>query len=226
MANSNVPALIIQKNYEVNLDNGTPGLAGTVPTIGAGAVIDGDYWAVPVTGGGVVTGFNYEATTPGSTDAPDPQAFHVVRISQNNASDFWYIAGTSDEYLGDQNAAECCDDAHVRELPSSEDLIFGCQILCTTDANGDYVGVLGAPTIPLGGYKFVANGLFNGSALIQLNAATTTALLTQLNSNWGAVGTWTKQEASPADGIATFVVTQSAGSGEDVLCAQIRAVPL
>ncbi len=138
MAQTNVPALIIQKNYEVNLDNGTPGLAGIVPSIGAGAVIDGDYWAVPVTGGGVVTGFNYIATTPGDSDAPDAQAFHVVRISQNNASDFFYIAGTSTQYLADQNAAECCDAEHVRELPSSEDTIYGCQVLCSTDENGNY----------------------------------------------------------------------------------------
>ena len=218
MAQSNVPALLLQKNYEVYLDNGAPGQAGIVPTIGAGAVLDGDFWAVPVNNG-VVSGFNYHATDPDSTDKPDDQAFHVVKISQNNGSDFWYIVGTSTQYLADNNNVECCGD-DARQLPTSASVIQPCQTLCSTDGDGNYIGVLGGPTLGAG-KKYVANGFFNGDPLIELNAATLAAMLTQLNLNWGVVGTWTLSEASPATDVSVFVVTQTDGPGDDVLCAQI-----
>ena len=216
-----ISAISLQTNYQVFINGDyTVGLAITdLPTPASGAEIDGDYWAVPVTDG-VVSGFNYTATNAASATAPDPQAFHVVRISLKigGGPTFWYIIGTSAEYSSDSGGADCCSLNSPPHLPSALPSVYPCQEMCIQDSNNNYIAILGSPTLG-GGQEYHALGLYNGSALPTQSDATLAGLLTLLNTNWSVVGTWTLSGT-------TFTATSAEGGsppGTGVLCAAILA---
>ena len=214
-----INAVALQKNYTVFINDGyTVGLAITdLPTPASGAVIDSDYWAVPVTDG-VVSGFNYTATTAGNATKPDPQAFHVTRISMKigGGSDFWYIIGTSVQYSADADGADCCEEPSPPNLPSTLQTVLPCQVICQVNADSKYIGILGTPSLGEG-QTYEGLGIFNGTVLDTITAATLDNLVTQANTHWSAVGTWTRTGT-------TLIVTQTDGPGTDVLCAAILAV--
>lgn len=226
MAATFIPALVIKHNNDVYL---TPdlevGVTMAIPTPGSGAVIDGDYWAVPISNYGIVTGFNFVPTTPTDTDEPTPQSFHVFRLVNRFGNDVWYVVGTT-TYDGSSPAlagyiqaaadAECCD-ASPATLPTTVPDLFPCQVACEMNADGNYFFVLGLPT-DIGTYT--GNGYLNGETLPQITGATAAAIQTALNASWDGVGsptvviTWTVTE-----NVAIGVITS--GSGADILCANI-----
>lgn len=216
-----IPALVIEQASTVFINSATGAIGATqnIPTPNSGGFIDGDYWATPVTGFGIVgTGFRYTPCNASSVDKPDAQSFHVVRIinqNTNNPSDS-YVLGTSTQYNQASEFVECCGTSSPAiVMPTSSDLpvIAPCTPLCNQDDNGDYFGVFAAPTPDTGTYA--ANGYYNDVALPQVTGATVAALTTNLNNDadWGAIGTWTNPDG------ATLVVTQSGADGTDVLCA-------
>ncbi len=218
-----IPALVIQdlSTVQINSATGAIGVTQNIPTPASGGFIDGDYWATPQTSFGIVgTGFKYTPCSASSTDSPDAQSFHVVRIinqNSNNPSDV-YVLGTSVDYNQASEFADCCGTSSPAVvMPTSADLpvIAPCTILCNQDDNGDYFGVFAAPTPDTGTYA--ANGYYNDTALPQVTGATVAALTTALNNNgsWSAIGTWTNPSG------ATLVVTQSGADGTDVLCMVI-----
>lgn len=227
MAATYITGLVIKRNNDVYL---TPdlvvGVTMSIPTPGAGGAIDGDYWAVPITNYGVVSGFDFVPTTAASTDAPTPQSFHVFRlINQTPLTDqVWYVRGTTttdadsptnDGYIEASADAECCD-ATPRTLPTDVPALYPCQVACEMDADGNYFFILGLPT---DAGTYTGNGYFNGDALTEITGADDAAVETALNNNWTAIGspsvtiTWTV-----TDGIAKGVITS--GDGADVLCAK------
>lgn len=225
MAANFLKALAIQFNNEVYLNDGvTPGqIVHNVPTPSAGGVIDGDYWAIPVNEG-VESGFNYYATDPDSTDAPDPQAFHVVRISQNNAYDKWWLLGTSTEYAVAAETVECCGDSSPSgAMPLDAPSIAPCQTICE-NADGDLIAVFGIPTKTTA-QRFFPFGYINGVALPDASASgytTTGTLLTFLNANW-TTGALTNTWAVSADGL-TLTNTLDTSPGNDEICAVIAVI--
>ena len=230
MAATYIPALVIKRNNDVYL---TPdlevGVMMSIPTPGAGGSIDGDYWAVPISDYGVVTGFNFVPTTSDApaSEAPTLQSFHVFRlVNQTPLTDqVWWVRGTTsfdsaspgnDGYIQVSQQAECCADDQS-SLPTDVPGLYPCQVACEFDANGAYFVILGLPTDE---GTYTANGYINGEALPQITGATGAALQTALNSSWTNVGSpnvvivWTV-----TDGIAKGVITS--GDGETVLCASI-----
>ncbi len=223
-----IPALVIKHNNSVFLTSDLEvGVTMSIPTPGAGGVIDGDYWAVPISDYGVVTGFNFEPTTPDALqeDAPTLQSFHVFRLISRFGNDVWYVRGTTTTdaespanagYIEASQDAECCD-ATPRTLPTDVPGLYPCQTACEWNADSNYFFVLGLPT-DIGTYT--GNGYLNGEALPQITGATGAAIQTALNASWTNVGspnvaiTWTV-----TDGKAVGVITD--GTGEDVLCANI-----
>lgn len=218
-----IPALIVQQDHTVNITDGVIGLSGLIPTPNSGGQVDSDYWAVPVTGFGIgPSGFNYIPTNPGSTDAPDAQAFHVVRIIKDNQSTDWYAVGTSTQYLLASDEAECCGTSSPAPvMPTTAPLVAPCQVLCTQNStSGLFQGNIGIPTLPAG-EKFYAFGYFNGTALTALSISgytTAALLLTAISTNWAATvgGTFTKTSDN-----LTLLLTQTDGPGTDVWCALI-----
>lgn len=215
-----ITALVIQQDHTVFVSTtaGTIGSTMLIPTPNSGGQVDSDYWATPVTGFGIEgTGFKYTPTTPGSTDKPDAQSFHVIRVIKNDQSTAWWVLGTSTDYTEVSEEVECCGTTSpAPAMPISTDLpvIAACQTLCDTDANGLYFGMFAIPTPDTGTYS--AKGYYNDVALPTVTGADRAALVTALNANgsWNAIGTWT----APGSSIS-LLVTQSAGDGTDVLCA-------
>ena len=230
MAATYISGLAIKHNNAVFLtDDGVVGKTVSIPTPGAGGIIDGDYWAVPITNYGVFTGFNFEPTSPNSTDAPTPDSFHVFRLVMQRGNDYWYVRGSS-TYDGDSPAnpgyievsadAECC--ANELALPTDIPNIAPCQLMCEFNADNQYFAIYGLPTLT-GNLRYFPYGYYNGTALAAATAtgySSKASLLSFLNGSWSTVGTW-----SWADDDQTILqVVQTDGSGENVLCVQILTV--
>lgn len=221
-----IPALVIKHNNDVFL---TPdlvvGVTMAIPTPGSGAVIDGDYWAVPISNYGIVTGFNFVPTTPTDTVEPTLQSFHVFRLISRFGNDVWYVRGTT-TYDGESPAnagyiqaaqdAECCD-ATPATLPTDVPGLYPCQVACEWNVDSNYFFVLGLGT---DNGTYTANGYLNGEALPQITGTTGALLQTALNASWSNVGspnvviTWTVT-GERAIGVITT------GTGEDTLCASV-----
>lgn len=233
MAATYIPALVIKRNNDVYL---TPdlvvGVTMSIPTPGAGGAIDGDYWAVPISDKGVVTGFNFVPTTSDAADAdaPTPQSFHVFRlVNQTPLTDqVWYVLGTTsydDEspancgYIQAAADAECCA-ADPCTLPTTRPTLYPCQVACEFDADGSYFFILALPT---DAGTYYANGYLNGETLAQASGATAALLRTSLASLWSSQGspeiviTWTVLNGTSIKGVIT------SGSGSDVLCAVVTS---
>lgn len=220
------PALVIQQDtYIFRNGDASFGKITLIPTPASGGMVDHDYWATPVLGDGIVgTGFTYTPTESSSLVKPDIQSFHVVRIimqtNQSNVSTTWYAVGNSQQYLNASADAE----GHTSPpfvMPQTLASFVPSQVICNQNDAGDYFGILAAP-IPLGSGKYFAKGYFNGVALTALSGAgyaSAATLLTALQSSWSNVGTWTKTADNQ-----TFIVTQTSGSGTDVLEAAITII--
>lgn len=223
MAANFLSAVAIQYNNDVYLNDGvTPGKTTSVPTPGLGGFAFGDYWAVPVADG-VFTGFNYEATTPDSTEKPDVQAFHVVRIQDKNSNDRWWVLGTSTEYYIASNTVECCGDSSPNGvMPTDVPAIAPCQVICA-DEDGVYTAVLGVPGALSGSERYYPFGYFNGVALAQASPsgyASVAALLAFLNGDW-RTGALTNTWAASGGNLTITNTLDNTATGSDVLCAAI-----
>jgi hypothetical protein len=222
-----IPALVIKHNNSVFL---TPdlvvGVPMAIPTPGSGAVIDGDYWAVPISDYGVVTGFNFEPTTPTDTDPPTLQSFHVFRLISRFGNDVWYVRGTTTTdgespanagYIQVSQDAECCE-ADPATLPTDVPQMLPCQLACEWDSDENYFFILSLPT---DAGTYTANGYLNGEVLDPATGTDGTTLTASLNSLWDGVGspnvviTWTLINENTIKGVITD------GSGADTLCAAI-----
>lgn len=227
MAATFIPALVIKHNNSVFL---TPdlevGVTMAIPTPGAGGVIDGDYWAVPISDYGVVTGFNFEPTTPEDTDPPTLQSFHVFRLISRFGYDVWYVRGTTTldgespanaGYIQAAQDAECCSESPAT-LPTDVPAMLPCQTACEWDTDENYFFILSLPT-DIGSYT--ATGYLNGETLTPATGATAADLVTSLNTNFNNQGspqiviTWTLLNANTIKGVITD------GSGSDTLCSNI-----
>lgn len=234
MGATSIPALVIKHNNDVymNTKSLTVGTIMDIPTQGAGAIVDGDYWAVPITDG-VVSGFNFVPCAATDTDAPTAQSFHVFRLASRFGNDSWYARGTTTAADGGSPAscgyiqaaadAECCATSPC-SLPTDVPVIAPCQTMCEFDSNGKYFAVYPLPTLT-GNLRYYPYGYFNnvlGTAATSTGYATPSTLLSFLNSGtWGAIGTWTYADA-PTNSI--LKVTQASGSGTDVICLAVITV--
>jgi hypothetical protein len=234
MAATFIPALVIKHNNDVYLtDDLVVGVTMSIPTPGSGAVIDGDYWAIPIADNGIVTGFDFEPTTPTDTTPPTPQSFHVFRLTNRFGNDVWWVRGSTtvdgdspanDGYIEAAADAECCD-ATPRTLPTDVPELFPCQTACQFDANGDYFFILGVPTLG-SATSYVANGYLDDETLPEVTGASVTALLVQLNSQWTNVGspavaiTWTQSDTG-GTGLPVIIGTITDGDGTNDACIKI-----
>lgn len=231
-------ALVLQKNNNVFFSAGGAnaqksgaaevmagiGLLTEIPTPDGGAVIDGDYWAIPV-GEGILTGFNYipyNPSDPIGSIQPSPMAFKICRIYNRLASDYWYLVGSSAQYLTAYGGGAA--------MPTTvATLIAGYQKACEfINASNQYGFIFQLPQL-VGNQRYYPYGMFNGVTLpgTPANAgyATVSALLTFLNANWTNIGSpvttivWTVS----ADNL-TLLGTETAGGGGDLLYGAISAI--
>lgn len=231
MAATFIPALVIKHNNDVYL---TPdlvvGVTMAIPTPGAGGVIDGDYWAVPIDDN-IMSGWDFVPTTPTSTTPPTANSFHVFRLTNRFGYDVWYVRGTTTldgaspalpGYIQASQDAECCEET-PRTLPMTTPRQTACQLMCEWNADGLYFAMFSLPSLTGATPKYFPYGWFNGVALDAASAAgyaTKSALLSFLNSgSWVTVGTWSYVDADQT----VLQVVQADGPGTDTLCASIIA---
>ena len=237
MAASFISALVIKHNNDVYLtDDLVVGQIMSIPTPGSGAVPDGDYWAVPITDHGIVTGFNFEPTSSDSIEPPTPQSFHVFRLVNRFGNDVWYVRGSTTD-LGDGSPAEfgyievakdaeCCIET-PRELPTDVPELFGCQTACEFDIDGNYFFILTVPSLN-GGTTYVANGYLDDEVLPEATGATPEDLVASLDGTWNNLGspavaiTWTLSDKN-GTGMPVIIGTITDGDGTNDLCAKIVA---
>jgi len=219
-----IPALVIKHNNSVFL---TPdlqvGVTMTIPTPGSGGVIDGDYWAVPISDYGVVTGFNFEPTTPDDTEPPTLQSFHVFRLISRFGNDVWYVRGSTTTdgespanpgYIQAAQDAECCE-ADPATLPTDVPLMQPCQTACEWDADNNYFFIVSLPT---DAGTYTANGYINGEQMPEITGATAAALRIAMAASWNNIGspnvviTWSVLNDNTIKGVITD------GSGADTAC--------
>jgi len=216
-----IPGFVLQKyNTQFAPKGGSPvGAILEIPTPDNGAVIDGDFWAVPVNIG-VYAGWTfqpYNVNNPAEATAPNLFSVAVCRISSNKTSDVYYVLGTVAQYVT-AAAGGTALPAVWPTLAHTVPLLPVCQTLSSQDGSGNYIGEIGVPSLDIGGNYFPF-GFFNGVALAAATAngyADLTSLLVFLNASWSAVGTWTKT----ADNLS-IIVTQTGGPGTDVFCGAI-----
>lgn len=243
---SGLQALVIQKNntvfispvsgITVALVTGATvqvsglGLIDEIPTPDIGGTIDGDFFLVPNTYG-YVSGFTpvpYNAGDPNQTTPPF-QALTCFRLTSRFTNDIWWCLGTQAQYITAYNSGAALPTViNAANFPSlSGGFLAGCQNLCFPNANNQYYIELGLPTLT-GNTRYFPYGYFNNVALPAGTATgyvSTTTLLTFLNANWTNLGSpataivWTVS----ADGL-TLTGTETAGGGNDVICANIVAV--
>jgi hypothetical protein len=212
-----ITALVIESNDTVFIDNAT-GVIGTmqqIPTPGLGGQVDADYLALAVDEG-YIGGFNYQVVSASFSPLPNPNAFHVVRISSLHTGDWWYVVGASYQYLAASAAAECCTTP--APMPSVIPPLYPCQIMCEQNTAGNFFGIFGLPSITAG-QNYYAAGFFNNVTLTSLSAggySTIAALLAAMNTDWSNVGTWT-DFGSPE----SIIVTEAPGTGTDQICILI-----
>jgi hypothetical protein len=225
-----ITAYAIQQNEQVFLTApDSVGQSVKIPTPVSGGRIDGDYWAVPV-GIGVISGFNFEAIVgPPATvpPQPTPDSFRVTRISTNYSNDFWYVVGTSTNYINVSSAVECCNATDG--LPSTVPCLSPCSYICDEIASGagGVSAAFGLPTLA-GGETYHLCGYLNNEALPTPSGAgygSVGALLTFLNTNWNtSVGSPPSALVWSASGDAkTLLVTAEDGLGDDLMCLYVYA---
>lgn len=216
-----ISALVIKHNNDVyQTPDLVVGKTMLIPTPGSGAVLDGDFYAVPINDN-IVDGFNFEPTTAGNTTPPNAQSFHVVRLMSRFGNDIWYVRGTSVEYTAAAADAECCA-ADPAAMPTTVPALAPCQVMCEWDTNSKYFATFALPSLT-GNLRYYPYGYFNNAALFTAAStgyATKAALLAFLNSAWTSVGVWSWADV----GETTLKVTQAAGSGSDTVCVLFDTV--
>lgn len=235
MAASFISALVIKHNLDVYMNTGslTAGVTMPIPTIGAGGVPDGDFWATPITDN-IVDGFNfYPLDANNQNTAPTAQSFRVFRLVERLGNDSWYVRGTTTSatsgspascgYIQASNDAECCAVSPCH-LPTDIPVFAPCQTMCEWNANNLYFAEFALPVLTAN-FRYYPYGYFNNVLLpagVSTGYATKTALLAFLNSGtWGTIGTWSFDATVNANSIG---VVQSAGPGTDVVCVNFITV--
>lgn len=227
MASTFIPATVIKHNNTVFLGDSLIdyGDVQQIPTPGTGGRIDGDYWATPITDGGVVDSFNFDPVVKENAAVkPDVQSFRVFRLitsKQYGKADYWYILGTTTQYLASSQAAECCDTPVL--MPTDTPNIAPTQLMCQYNnaTAQDYFAVWGVPTTLPGG-RLYAYGFFNNAALPSLAStgyATAALLNAAMQSTWSGIvgGTFVL-----ANNVITL--TQPSGPGTDEISINILSV--
>jgi hypothetical protein len=207
------------------------GLLAPIPTPADGALLDGDYWATPVTDNGVITSWTYtpyNLNDPAQNNPPNVQSFAVFRIWRGtvDAAIDRVVVGTSAQYLtaaAGGAALPTTLGTGVYQVP--------CSLLCNQNANGQYYTTFALPVLA-GNSRYFPYGFLNGVAFTggtSTGYSTPAALLSFLNAVWTNVGTGspTILWSLSVDNLtltATETAPSSLGAGNDTICVAIGQV--
>lgn len=221
---SYIQGFVLQKKNDVFVSSATVvGAILEIPTPDNGAYLDGDVWANPVNFG-VFAGWTflpYNVNNPLENQPPTPFSVACCKVSANNTADWFVFLGTAAQYVTAAAGGTALPLVWPQRIHTS-DLLPICQSINSQNPTTNlYELTVGLPTIA-GGTTYYPFGYLNGVALATATSggySTTGTLLTFLNTFWNNVGVWT----ITGDGL-TAIVTQAAGTGNDIFCGSIIAI--
>lgn len=223
--NETVPAPVIQFNNHYYLVDGQYAPQSISVPCGVNALVDPyQWWMIPVKDEGIVSILQAVPAINGNVDQPTPDSISVIRIRDKYDPGYtwWCICQLEDYYAA---CAACCDDAPVPIPIPSLPIIVPCQEVCTAvnDA-GNYYVVFAAPTLGAG-EGYITYGQYENEDLTTFESTSLDDLVTDLNSNYGTVGSpsvsivWTRTGN-------TIIGTFQNGAGESSsFCLLILAIP-
>lgn len=149
--------------------------------------IIGDYWGVPEKGGGVFRGYNIQSAQ--GVAIPTPDSIPLVRLKDSLSGETVHILGTVAQFLAS------CADAGVTPMPLKTTIpVVIPEITACPDTDGNYT-FYWTPPAKAGADEYRAHVLLdNAQAVAPLAGghATIAAMVTWLNTNYAAAGTWTE----------------------------------
>jgi hypothetical protein len=154
-------------------------------------IVDEKY-AVPVKDNGLLRGFKYVS----ATSAPTPDSFIVTRAKDRITSETYVINATRANLEAATNGATVAPNTMPVIVPDD----YACR-----NAAGNYVWTWQAPT-KAGSEEYKAYVLLNNvQAVAALSAGhvSVAAMVTWLNTNYAAAGTW----ANPSGNLITLTST-------------------
>jgi hypothetical protein len=192
-------ATVLQKNNEQFFCDacGEYGKEMYIP-YGAGAaeIDDAELWAVPVKED-YVKGFRWEI----AESAPTYDSIACIRVKSLLNGDSWVVIGTREQYFA--TGAACCDASPFPTMVTDVRLIFPAeQYTCPTVIGGvTYYDANFALPVLQGGQHYEFAGSISADSNVDTkptpltptpptNITTVGALITWLNTNWAAAGTW------------------------------------
>jgi len=222
-----VPALVISLNNFLFVDKTDSDVVlGKVLQVPCRDILydNTDRWAIPVKDSGLFTGLDFEYMVKVYADmdfTPQPtfDSFSVFRIRDTKSSFEWMIYGSKANLL--TACATCCGADAVSMpgiSPSFKLRIAPCQTVNLLNESGVPYGVFALPSLGVG-QQYFPYGSYNNVALpagATNGYATTTALLSFLNTTWNTY-VWTLSSDNE-----TLIAT--GGSTGDSLCVNIVAV--
>lgn len=224
--NITVPAPVIQLNNIAYIVDGQYDPQTKNIPCGINALVDDiQHWAVPIKDYGICTNLFFEPAVgdypPGT--APTPDSLLVLRIRDKYKPSWtWWVVCTIAEYYA--SCQTCCGESYVPIPVPTLPVIVPCQKVCeATDDDGNYYVTFGAPDLGAG-EEYEVSGQIDNEDLTPLTATSLDDLISELNSNYGTVG-------SPAIDIVwtrngnVIIGTVQDGEGEDSsFCLLIEAV--
>lgn len=162
----------------------------------------GEFWAVPTKDDGIFRGYHFVVRTDNT--APTPDSFKVTRISDRTNGRVYYVLGTKA-----QLDASCADDG-VTPMPLATTIPVPVPdfYVCMTESGADdgkWVWTWTAPA-KAGADEYRAHVVVNNVQAVPAASgghASIAAMITWLNANYAAAGTW----SNPSGNIIKLVST-------------------
>ena len=225
IANISVPAPVIQENNIAYLENGQYSPRTRNIPCGVNAWVDDiQHWCVPIKDFGICTNIDFVpavgAYPVGSP--PTPDSLLVLRVRDKYKPHFtWWVICTIAQYYA--SCQTCCGATFVPIPAPTLPIIVPCQNVCDAiNGSGNYFVTFAAPTLG-GGESYVTNGQLDGEDLGDFTSTSLDDLVSDLNSNYGTVGSpaltivWTRSGN-------TIIGTFQNGAGADsVFCLIVQA---
>lgn len=180
-----ITAVVIQRNHITYAECG--GKSQAVHT-GDDIEIGGDFWGVPAKDNGIFRGYNITAKNGGS--APTPDSISLVRIHDKVSGDVLHVLGT----VADFNAAVEDEASDPMPLATTIPVVVPELYPCDPDDDGDYEYHWPVPS-KAGADEYRAHVLVDNVQAVPAASAghaTFTLMVTWLNANYAAAGTWSE----------------------------------
>jgi hypothetical protein len=225
--NVTVSAPVIQLKNDLYLVDGQYAPRTLNIPCGVNAWVDDiQHWCVPIKDFGICTNVFFEPAVgdypPGTP--PTPDSLLVLKVRDKYYPAFtWWVACTKDEYYA--ACQTCCGEDYVAIPDPILPVIIPCQNVCDAqNADGNYFVTFGAPDLGAGeGYQTF--GQFDGEVLPVFESTSLDDLVSDLNTNYGTIGSPSVTIVWTRAGNAIIGTFQDGEGVDSSMCLLITDIP-